>query len=299
MNAYVDQNFLINCANDPLLRQAASDAVRTQIVSFVLSPWHFYEVGNVDSKRGDEIVDVAEKLNPKWILDRSDLQLGEFRQEWNRFWGMPHYLFAPIASLQEVASALLRKPASSLTNFGLADYAKVFRVLARRNLMPELDHQQTIVAANQASVRDGRMTPEVVERIKESYLELMLGRIGETGPDEEELRGRIRAIQNDSFTTGMIRYFMRQGGMKSLRAWEVESILTEHHHSGLGKLDHNKQLDRQHAVAALAYCDRFITDDRKLLTLCREVRKLAKFEVPEAQSAESFFASLNPPALGG
>ena len=64
---------------------------------------------------------------------------------------------------------------------------------------------------------------------------------------------RISEIMRDSFAVEGIRYFVEQGGLKQLRAW-AESILTDHHHAETGGLDHNKQLDRQHAIAALSYC---------------------------------------------
>jgi hypothetical protein len=292
MNAYVDQNFLINCANNSALKDAAIAVAQNLEISFVLSPWHFYEVGSIGVTRGDELILIADCLQPKWILDRSDLQLGEFQQTWNRFWGMPKYHFDPIADLSHVTSTLLRTPAASLAAFSLADYARVFRVFAHRHLLPELRNQEAIAASNQGSVREGKMTPEIVERINEAYVALMLGRVGESGPDEEALNARVRAIRKDSFTEALVQYFVKRGAMESLRAWKVEAILTDHHHSGTGRLDHNKLLDRQHAVVALAYCDRFITDDRKLLTLCTKVRNDAGFSVAEAQTANAFIASL-------
>jgi hypothetical protein len=271
----------------------ARAASATPAISFVLSPWHFYELGSIEPIRANELLEIIEKLKPKYILDRADLQLAEFKQAWCKYWKMPLTPFVPIADLADIAGVLIRETPEKLARFTLGDYVNVFRQFGQLNLDPVLKDQQAIAAANQASVKAGKMTADVIRKIEVAYIAQQLARLAETGPSLEEQAERMRAILSDSAKVQSIRTFIDGNGMVELRAWKVESVLTDHHHTGTAKLGENRQVDRQHAVEALAYCDRLVTDDKELLKLCAVVAAQCPFRVAEAQSAETFLNFLH------
>ena len=292
VRAYVDQNFLIYCSNSHDRHARALEVVLAGAGRYVLSPWHFFEIGKIDPARSEELIQVAESLEPEWILDRSDLEVGEFGAAWSAFYGFSDPGQKPIGSLADMASVLLRAPVEKLAKFTLRDFVRVFQIQGTRNLNDVLDSQQAIAAANQVSVQQGLMTPQMIENIEVAYINLMLARSRETASDEKALRLEESRIRQDSFLQGLVRHFVRTGGMNLLRAWQVESALTNLHHVGQAKLNHNRQVDRQHAVTGLAYCDRFITDDKELLRLCAEVVPRLPFVSGVAQTFDGFLESV-------
>jgi len=52
----------------------------------------------------------------------------------------------------------------------------------------------------------------------------------------------------------------------------------------------NRQLDRFHAIAALPYCDLFVTSDRELVKKTQAVRSDLKFKIAEVVSGEEVYS---------
>jgi hypothetical protein len=292
VNAYVDQNFLINCANQSSIRDAATKAVTTGNISFVLSPWHFYEIGTIAPARQTELLSVVKDLKPQWILERYDLELGEFKQEWGKFWGTAYQPVVPIGTLADAAAALLRTTPASLQGAELDRYIAVFSRLGEANIGPELDQQQCIAAANQVTYREGKLTGYVRQGIARNYIAQQLANERMTISSHEEHQAQLAAVLDDKLLVQQIAFFVDGGGMRDLRAWWVESILTDEHHAGTAVLNVNRQIDRQHTIPALAYCDRFVTNDKEVLKRCVTVNKTAGFRVAESMTAEELVASL-------
>ena len=289
---YADQNFLILCANDKALHQQALDFSRASCGRFVLSPWHFYEIGKSSAQQAREIIAVAETLDPLWILERSDLQVAEFREHWCAFYGFPRPVFEPIGSLAHVAEHLVRKPAELLTHLTLSQFVSGMQIWGRGTIGRVLETQQSIALENQASYRDGKFDRKFEENVSLAYSRLMLARMQETGPNVDELDRRLSDLKNDSFTQSLIFYFHQQRQAEKLRARTVESLLTDDHHQGRAKLSARRQIDRQHAVAALSYCDIFVTNDIELTKLCNLVRMRAPFKTAEVRTLAELLRNL-------
>jgi hypothetical protein len=290
LNVYLDQNVLINCANHRDLHERFL-AVKGRGVRFVLSPWHFYELGSIDTTRGEELVRIVESFDPSWILDRSDLQVAEFMEAWKQFYGFPAPAFVPIGTLTQAASALLHSPERNLAQLDLRDFVRIVKRNGEREIAPVLDRQRQIATANQASVREGLLTEQLRDRVRIAFGALMLARARETGPDEKQVRRDMEAVLRDPFTRSLLIFFLKMGQFDHLKAWQIEAILTDLHHDGTAVLNRNRLLDRQHAVTSLAYCDGLITDDVELRKLRDRVAAKATFQVGVVQTAAMFLRS--------
>ena len=86
MNAYVDNNFLIDCIGRDGWRSITANACSNSDVKLILSPWSIYEIGN--ASHIEELLDIVEAFRPLWILERVDLQLREFIVAWNSWKGI-------------------------------------------------------------------------------------------------------------------------------------------------------------------------------------------------------------------
>jgi hypothetical protein len=60
-----------------------------------------------------------------------------------------------------------------------------------------------------------------------------------------------------------IRFFVKLVGMEQMKAVKIESMLGALNWQTNAVLNQNRQIDRQHAVAALPSCDYFVTSDRE------------------------------------
>jgi hypothetical protein len=89
-----------------------------------------------------------------------------------------------------------------------------------------------------------------------------------------------------------ISIFVENGGVKKLKAHNVELLLTSERWQGKAKLKENRQVDRDHAVVALAYCDFFVTDDEELRKYCERVREESVFPLAKVVGCEEWIEYL-------
>ena len=78
-----------------------------------------------------------------------------------------------------------------------------------------------------------------------------------------------------------------------MRAHRVEESLTFKHWETEARLNPNRQLDRFHAIAALPYCDLFVTSDRELAKKTPAIRNDLNFKFAAVISGEEFIDRLN------
>jgi hypothetical protein len=121
----------------------------------------------------------------------------------------------------------------------------------------------------------------------------MMARALETGPDRAALNRNIALILSDGLQREKIRFFLECGGLRGVRTYKVESLLTEKHWESTARLNRNRQIDRHHAVVGLAYCDRFITTDKELKKVCLAISGDAGFRLALPQTGAEYIASLN------
>jgi len=271
----------------------AAGAVAAGRATFVLSPWHFYEIGKLSTDRKRELVNVVDQLNASWILDRADLQLLEFLNSWRNLWNGEHKQYAPIGTLPEVGAFLLRSTPTQLANFNLARYVEIFAGSGGAQLLKVVfADQKRIAASNQVSYRNGRYSDAIDRAVQKRYIARLLAREKETGPSLSELNRREAAILQDGLENAKIDFFIEFVGMSELRAWMIESRLTSLHMAGTAVLNENRQVDRQHACAGLAYCDRLVTNDTELLNRAAEISSNLPFAPATAVRPEDFIQQL-------
>jgi hypothetical protein len=293
MNAYIDQNFLINCLNREDWKATAVDACSRGCVKLVLSPWSIYEIGNAAPAHMEELLAIAEELNPSWILERVDLQLREFVVAWNDFWNGTTTQFNPILTLPEVQASFFRCPMESVARYSLRDYAGVWqRKDAGTEADVELRRQESISALNRVVFLDGKLTSKVVDEIRKRYIARQFAISRRVGMPPHEIHHYENLILGEKKLDTLISFFVEFGGMDEMPAHRVEESLTFNQWKTDARLNPNRQLDRFHAVAALPYCDLFVTSDRDLIKKTRAIRDELRFEIAEVVTGEDFVERL-------
>jgi len=294
MLAYADHNFLINCANNPDWRKSVIRARDEGRVTVVLSPWNVYEIGTAaTAEKREELLQIVEEFRPAWILERADIQLREGVNAWQTFWGLKVEVFKPIGTLAEAYGHLLRRKPEELIGYTVRDHANQFQHTDSPPVVPPaLEQQRAISAENHIAYMNGRFTKTTEIEVKQRHVAQMLARMEEKGPSKGQLDRRTNELLMISPVARMIRFFVKFGGMGQMKAFKIESMLTARHWEGPAVLNANRQIDRHHAVAALAYCDCFVTSDRELIRQCQAIRGLLAFPVATVQTGEDFIHSL-------
>jgi hypothetical protein len=80
--------------------------------------------------------------------------------------------------------------------------------------------------------------------------------------------------------------------MDEMPAHRVEESLTFNQWKTNAILNENRLLDRFHAVAALPYCDLFVTSDDELIRKTQAVRNGLRFKIANVISGEEFIELL-------
>jgi len=289
MFAYADQNFLSTCADNQVWRDAVIRARDAGSATLVLSPWHFYEVGNAEPERRDKLLKLAEDARPAWTFTMADLQLLEVFSEWNTFWETPT-AFQPVATLPEVGAALHNVHPSYLAKATLKDWVDAFAADGAAGIENTLDFVCKSHLENQQSFKRGRMTKAVLKRMDQMHIAIQLARSEQNGEVTEAMR-RAEEILAQQPSATQVAFFVEFGGMVNLKSYQVESALAEDLWASTAKLK-TRYVDRQHAAVALPYCDRFITDDGDLSKRCEAAKKSLTFPTAQIQRGKEFVESL-------
>ncbi len=252
MNAYVDNNFLIDCINRDGWKNIAVKACESGKVKLVLSPWSIFEVGNAPQRHMEELVTLIDGLRPWWILERVDLQLREFIVAWNDFWNGKRSQFNPICTLAEVHSSFLRLPLEIVEKYSLRDFAGIWqRPEASGEADIEFRRQSTISSLNRIFYLGGKLTSRAVLEIRKRYVArqfVISRRIGLPHHERYQFENLILGARE---LETYISFFVEFGGMDEMLAHRVEECLTFNQWKTNAILNPNRQLDRFHAIAAL------------------------------------------------
>ena len=277
LNVYADQNFLIYCVKSPVWRQAVLEAHRSGRICVILSAWHFYEYGNAAAHpETAELLQFAEELQPKWILERGDLQHQEFIAVWNNVWtGAPHE-FNPIRSLAQAGASLNRVPVERMTKYTITDHVRSFSAPgALDQIQKELKRQQWVAKSNLNKYVNDKRFDAILPITVVFYIAVQLARLREIEPD------RVYALANQFMRSEpistQIQCFVFWRCTEFLRAYLTEVAFTLDLYPNKATLDPNRMIDRQHAIVALPYCDALVTDDKDLTRRCERVKQTLRF----------------------
>jgi len=292
MNIYADYNFLIYCAKEPMWRRVVTEAHRSGRITIVLSAWHFYEYGNA-SKHPDteDVIQFAEELQPQWILERGDLQHQEFIVVWNCIWGSSPLAFNPVCTLAQAAATLNRVSVERMSSFTVREYVQSFSAPgALDEIRTELKNQTNVAKYNLDKYVNDKRFNAVLPLTELMYVAVQLARLHESKPDKVYalanlmLRGQLLSTQ--------IQCFVYWKCTEQLKAYKTEAAFTLELYATGATLDSHRQIDRQHAIAALPYCDLFITDDGDLIKRIARVKRKLKFETASVLRGQAFIDTL-------
>jgi hypothetical protein len=292
LNVYPDHNFLIYCVKNPTWRKAVTEAHKVGRITVVLSAWHFYEYGNASGYADTEsLIEFAEELQPKWILERADLQHREFIVIWNYFWSGGPPDFNPICTLAEQAAALNRVPVERMSRYSIRDYVKHWSTPGALDEIQAVMKAQTEVARQNMSryVAD-RNRFGVLPLTECAYVAIQFARLHEVQP------WRVWALAQEIFREGplsvQIQCFVYWRCTEYLKAYMTEVALTLELYPTGAALSMNRQIDRQHAIMALPYCDVLVTDDKDLRNRIARVKPKLRFKTAEVMRGQDFIDSL-------
>ena len=287
--AYIDNNFIVDCVGSPHWKATVLEACRNRLVRIVISPWSIYEIGKASIDKMNEAIRVAEELEPRWILERADLQLREFLHAWNDFWNGSRTEFSPIATLSEVQASFLRVSVQQIANYTLADYARVWQHPdAHTEAAAEFHRQERIAAWNRAFFSRGKLMPEVVRAIRMRYVarQMIVARSWQIPLDRIAAR-ETRILRSSKLST-IVGFFVDFGGMEDMKAHQVEEAFTFHHWGTEAILNSHRLIDRFHATVALPYCDIFVTSDKELIKRSNLIKGQMRFSTAIVVSGAEF-----------
>jgi|GEM_PF-6928307 len=294
MNAYVDQNFLINCINCEGWKATAARASNAGLIRLVLSPWNIYEIGSAPIKKGEEMLAIVDELQPFWILERVDLQLREFVVAWSDFWNGKRSRFDPIRrTFNEVQTSFLRGYSEIIEDYRIRDFAAVWgQKDARQEAEFALRRQTSINASNRLAFEGGKLTDGATRKIRERYIARQFAIAGGIRLPDGEIHRREDLILSNKKLWTPISFFVEFGGMDSMMAHRVEESLVHNQWKTTAELNSNRQIDKFHATVALPYCDLFVTSDAELIRKSNAIRRGLDFEIAEVITGEDFIDRL-------
>ena len=241
----------------------------------------------------EELLVIAEELDPSWILERVDLQLREFVVAWNNFWNGTTTQFNPILTLSEVQASFFRLPLAQVQQYSISDYANVWqRKDAASESDVEFQRQEGISAFNRSAFSDGNLSPRAMREIRERYVARQFAISRKVGMPANEIHQYVKWVLSERSLETFISFFVDFGGMDEMLAHRIEESLTFNQWKSEARLNSNRQLDRFHAIAALPYCDIFVTSDRELTKKTQAIRSGLKFNIAEVISGEEFIERL-------
>ena len=293
MFVYADQNFLIRCRDTSEGRDLVIPAHKSGKATLVLSPMHFYEIGTVRENLYESTIKFVEDCQPSWILTRFDLLLHEFMSEWSRFWRAEPFNFNPIRDLAHVASAMHRKPSELFAGLTPSDFIRPFRDQSSlREFQETFGENLTASDHNRLKQRDGKITPQFLRQVEKRYVATQLARINEKGALQKEIHERANRLLQSEHAFSEISIFVESGAVDRLKAHGVEVLMTSDRWQGEAVMKENRQIDREHAIVALAYCDVFVTGDSELRKYCEQAKTNCKYSLAQVVSIDEWIEAL-------
>lgn len=266
--AYADQNFLSKCVTNSEWRDQVLRLNQAEKVKLVLSPLHFYELGNASDEVREKIICLLEAVRPRWIHDRWNLQKQELLAVWDVIYNSAEFRYPATVSYYEafISRGDLQRPSS------LREVVADYRSAEGRTTFLEMFIEQEAIAFNTTlSYRAGRFTVRLLHSVDQTHIASQFAKV-EGLLYKHDLLRRSAELLEDPLLRTMIDAFLYWGCKRYLKAWRAEEFFAAHLQKTGAKLGANNNVDRQHAIVAMTYCDLFITDDKKLAKRCEELR---------------------------
>jgi hypothetical protein len=301
MNVYADNNFLIYCAKSNEWREEILSAIHRGTIRIVLSPWSIREIGNNTTSQMEELIEVAERFTPTWILERMDLQIVEAITAWKQFWLQQPTLFNPFGTLAEVHGKMFSRDPRELKRYTLRDYARQHQSKdgndrdSKQDVFDQVfSRNEQIFQINRDRYKQGQLRSIGSVHMGRVYMARIFACSKLKEGKSEEIHGETDRILDTPHLFRQLSIFAESGRMHLMRAYRVESLLTEKHWDGdaHSRLKSNTQIDRQHATTALAYCDALITNDKQLITKTEAIRSKLRFPIAAVMTGETFIEQL-------
>jgi hypothetical protein len=292
MNVYADHNFLIYCVKEPTWRKAVVEAHQAGKITIVLSAWHFYEYGNASGHpETEDLIQFAEELRPQWILERGDLQYQEFIALWNCIWDSAPLVFNPVCTLPQAGASLNRVSVERMARYPVREYIQSFSAPgALDEIRAELKNQTSVAKYNQDKYVNDKRFKAVLPLTELMYVAVQIARLREI--ERDKVYALANQMLREQPLSTQIQCFVYWKCTEYLKAYKTEVAFTLELYETGATLGTHRQIDRQHAIAALPYCDLFITDDGDLIKRIARVKRELRFETASVLRGQAFIDTL-------
>ncbi len=294
IRVYADQNFLIYCVQNAEWRNAVSEAHRSRRIIVVLSPWHFWECGKgAHHCDTEDLLKFAEELQPAWIPERADLQMIEFWVVWEQLWSSSNEEFDPIGTFTEIVAILNKVDEPQVEGITLRDYVEEFaQSHSTAKIEAVLERQRRVADFNRAQYLKGRMDEVFKAELELKHLASVRARLETKSSNPEIVYRRANELLKEQPIATQLICFIEWGFAHELKCYQTEGALTDDLYATGGTLNTQRFVDRQHASAALPYCDLFVTDDKELKRRCARASARLRFKTARVVCGEELIGSL-------
>ena len=188
---------------------------------------------------------------------------------------------------------MMRCPVERVQKYSIRDYASEWQ---SKEAASDADLQfrkiESISSFNRIVFGNGKVTPGAVRVLRKRYVARQFVISRRLGMPPHEIHQHENWILGEDRLDTFISFFVEFGGMKQMLSHHVEESLTFNQWKTNARLNPNRQVDRIHAIAALPYCDLFVTSDRELAKKTQAIRDGLTFKIAEVISGEEFIERL-------
>jgi hypothetical protein len=178
-----------------------------------------------------------------------------------------------------------------MAKYTIRDYVNSFSGPgALDEIRAELRRQTDVAKSNHDRYVNDKRFNTILPMTELTYVAVQFARLREAEP------AKVYALANEFLrtepNTTQIQCFVFWKCTELLKAYKTEVEFTLEFIAGKAILDTHRQIDRQHAIVALPYCELFVTDDRDLTKRIGRIRGKLKFPTANVLTGQAFIDTL-------
>jgi len=178
-----------------------------------------------------------------------------------------------------------------MSRYTIREYVQSFSAPgALDEIRAELKNQTSVAKYNLDKYVNDKRFDAVLSVTEFFYVAVQLARLHEIERDKVYALANLMLREQPLST--QIQCFVYWKCTEFLKAYKTEGAFTLELYSTGATLDTNRQIDRQHAIAALPYCDMFVTDDGDLIKRIARVKPMLKFDTATVLRGQEFISTL-------
>lgn len=250
---YLDQNALLalgHKARRSEFRKKLDDALVPGLLTVVVSSWHLIETANTANlKNALELANFIDSLQPKWLLERRDIQKLDVEEDFCRFLKLG-CAARPRITTRSAAFAALNEQKDA-PRFDIPSPRFIKQWIEHPEQLRELEAVYARNASTLPRLRDlkkeGKLTEELTRRVNEILVKASLPKSTPAGLEV----GREAKMD-----------YVLQAKVETIPSLAIEYAISEREWVSQGGVDRNTLIDKFHLISALPCVDEIVSDDK-------------------------------------